>query len=208
MYAPHTDDTTVLPCSPLFLLYTDRGVLCPYTIINTGCSPDKITELITMPRPLPNSPIRQPVKQPPPSQPPPNPTPSASQALPKTAPPQTSAPPFTLPSSQASFPSVLGASKPPGQPPGYPGGGLGLTAGAGLSSLGGQRPPFGPGGLGVGQVPPPQMRPGGLLGQSGGMLPGSLSGLVLVHLWEAQLHRAVGHLHCPPLLSRLPLASL
>ncbi len=54
-----SDDTTVLPSSPLFLSLTDSGILCPYTIINIGCSSDKIIELMSLPQPLPRGPVRR-----------------------------------------------------------------------------------------------------------------------------------------------------
>ena len=51
---------TSLPPAPLLLFYSDRGVLCPYSVINTGCPPSDLKELIKPPNPLPSGPFRQP----------------------------------------------------------------------------------------------------------------------------------------------------
>jgi nuclear pore complex protein Nup214 len=55
------DEATTLPPCPLLLLYTDRGVLCPFSVINTGCSPNDIKALSSSPQPLPSDPAREPV---------------------------------------------------------------------------------------------------------------------------------------------------
>ena len=55
-----SDESTSLPPSPLLLLYSDQGVLCPYTVINTGCPPSELKELVTPSHPLPSGPVRQP----------------------------------------------------------------------------------------------------------------------------------------------------
>lgn len=53
-----------LPPSPLLILYSDHGVLCPYTVVNTGCHLDDFAKLVKPPKPLPSEPPRRPVSQP------------------------------------------------------------------------------------------------------------------------------------------------
>ena len=56
-------ESLILPPSPLLLLYSDRGVLCPFTMINKDAAAAiKLKELIKSAKPLPSDPrlIRQP----------------------------------------------------------------------------------------------------------------------------------------------------
>ena len=52
----------MFPPSPLLLLYSDRGILCPFTVVNVGSSLEAIKLLVSPPKPLPAAPIRQPVQ--------------------------------------------------------------------------------------------------------------------------------------------------
>lgn len=57
----HVSDTLILPPSPLLLLLSDHGVLCPFTVVNKKASAAKLRELVRPPKPLPSDPrlVRQ-----------------------------------------------------------------------------------------------------------------------------------------------------
>eukprot|EP00731_Ephydatia_muelleri_P020505 Em0013g232a len=51
------NDTDTLPPSPILLLYSDHGMLCPYTLVNLSC-PQETYQMVKPPKALPDQPVR------------------------------------------------------------------------------------------------------------------------------------------------------
>lgn len=160
----HVSETLILPPSPLLLLYSDRGVLCPYTVVNKNASAIKLKELVRSPKPLPNDPrlIRQ-------RKPDVQASPPAGRSTPASS---VSAAPTQAPLQPAAISGLMmNVGQQQNAPPVRPGGSLGFTvrpteassigSAPFLSSLGqtpplsslgqpaahGRPPPFGPSSL-------------------------------------------------------------
>ena len=145
-------ESLILPPSPLLLLYSDHGVLCPFTMINKNAAAAvKLKELVKPAKPLPSDPrlVRQPKQA------------SGAQGSPPAVRPSSAT---TTGTASATSSSMSAHSKPAQQqqpqrivpPLGASGPGLNLTP---------QKSPFSqpPGGLGKGLAASP------LSGGSGGL---------------------------------------
>ena len=113
-----SDESTSLPPSPLLLLYSDQGVLCPYTVINTGRPPSELKDFVIPPHPLPSGPVRQPTISTRDQNRPPQQSQASSQPLLGTLSQGFTPAPYTQPGSS----SVPGSSSAPGSsnlPPPY-----------------------------------------------------------------------------------------
>ena len=125
---PVTDDSTSLPPCPLLLLYSDRGTLCPFTMINTNCPPDRIRELVKPPGPLPQSSPRR----------------SAAQTQPSGS--------SQVPLAPPSQPAQQRTQPPPTATPILPPNPTGMGTGLFGSNLGFAATGMGPGGIGMGTL--------------------------------------------------------
>ena len=121
----HVSETLTLPPSPLLLLYSDHGVLCPFTMINKTALASALKVLVSPPKPLPSDPrlVRQQ-------------KPSGQPSPPRSHPPRPASASATV-STATAMPTLatVGAASPQ-LPPGQP------LAASGLNLAGQQRPPF------------------------------------------------------------------